>query len=136
MCFFAGKDVAVLVWLDIIALGRYTVFIAAGSCEGVGAPNLVFIGLNCASGGARTVWGSCAFLILGGICMKTLYFDCGMGAAGDMLSAALLELFDDKQAVLDELNALGIPGVEFKAEVSTKCGINGTHFSVTVNGEE
>ena len=38
--------------------------------------------------------------------MKTLYFDCGMGAAGDMLSAALLELFDDKQAVLDELNAL------------------------------
>ena len=68
--------------------------------------------------------------------MKTLYFDCGMGAAGDMLSAALLELFDDKQTVLDELNALGIPGVEFKAEVSTKCGINGTHLSVTVNGEE
>ena len=68
--------------------------------------------------------------------MKTLYFDCGMGAAGDMLSAALLELFDDKQAVLEELNALGIPGVEFKAEVSTKCGINGTHLSVTVNGEE
>ena len=52
--------------------------------------------------------------------MKTLYFDCGMGAAGDMLSAALLELFDDKQAVLDELNAPGIPGVEFRAEVSTK----------------
>ena len=68
--------------------------------------------------------------------MKALYFDCGMGAAGDMLSAALLELFDDKQAVLDELNALGIPGVEFKAEVSAKCGINGTHLSVTVNGEE
>lgn len=59
-----------------------------------------------------------------------------MGAAGDMLSAALLELFDDKQAAVDELNALGIPGVEFKAEVSTKCGINGTHLSVTVNGEE
>ena len=68
--------------------------------------------------------------------MKTLYFDCGMGAAGDMISAALLELFDDKRAVLNELNALGIPGVEFKAEVSTKCGINGTHLSVTVNGEE
>ena len=54
LCFFAGEDFAVLVWLDIIALGRYTVFIAAGSCEGVGAPNFVFIGLNCASGGART----------------------------------------------------------------------------------
>ena len=92
LCFFAGEHFAVLVWLDIVALGRYTVFIAAGSCEGVGAPNLVFIGLNCASGGARTVWGSCAFLVLGGICMKTLYFDCGMGAAGDMLSAALLDV--------------------------------------------
>ena len=64
--------------------------------------------------------------------MKTLYFDCGMGAAGDMLSAALLELFDDKQAVLNELNALGIPGVEFKAEVSTKCGITfGGHSTST-----
>ena len=49
--------------------------------------------------------------------MKTLYFDCGHGCGrATWLSAALLELFDDKQAVLDELNALGIPGVEFKAE--------------------
>ena len=28
----------------------------------------------------------------GGIPMKTLYLDCGMGAAGDMLTAAQLEL--------------------------------------------
>lgn len=42
LCFFAGEDFAVLVWLDIIALGRYTVFIAAGSCEGVGAPDLFY----------------------------------------------------------------------------------------------
>ena len=27
--------------------------------------------------------------------MKTLYIDCGMGAAGDMLTAALLELHPD-----------------------------------------
>ena len=32
--------------------------------------------------------------------MKTLYFDCGMGAAGDMLTAALLELLPDPEAFL------------------------------------
>ena len=29
--------------------------------------------------------------------MKTLYFDGGMGAAGDMLTAALLELLPDPE---------------------------------------
>ena len=67
--------------------------------------------------------------------MKTLYFDCGMGAAGDMLTAALLELLPNPDAFVDELNHLGIPGVVFKAEPSVKCGITGTHMSVTVNGE-
>lgn len=28
---------------------------------------------------------------------KILYFDCAMGAAGDMLSAALLELMPDRE---------------------------------------
>ncbi len=44
--------------------------------------------------------------------MKTLYLDCGMGAAGDMLTAALLELLPDREKVMEELNTLGIPGVE------------------------
>ena len=35
--------------------------------------------------------------------MKTLYFDCGMGAAGDMLTAALLELTPDPAAALARL---------------------------------
>ena len=62
--------------------------------------------------------------------------DCGMGAAGDMLAAALLELFPNPEAIINELNHLGIPGVVFKCETSVKCGITGTHMTVTVNGEE
>lgn len=68
--------------------------------------------------------------------MKTLYLDCGMGAAGDMLTAALLELFPQPEKIIDELNTLGIPHVEFSMEKSVKCGITGTHVSVKVHGEE
>ena len=68
--------------------------------------------------------------------MKTLYLECAMGAAGDMLMAALLELIDDKEAFLQKMNSLGIPGVAVTAEPSEKCGITGTHMKVTVNGEE
>ena len=68
--------------------------------------------------------------------MRTLYLDCGMGAAGDMLAAALLELLPDPDAFIKELNALCIPGVRFCKEPSVKCGITGTHLAVTVNGEE
>lgn len=68
--------------------------------------------------------------------MKTLYLDCGMGAAGDMLTAALLELFPEKEKVIGELNALGIPGVEFVCGKAQKCGIGGTHISVYVHGAE
>ena len=68
--------------------------------------------------------------------MKTLYLDCGMGAAGDMLTAALLELLPEKDAFVEELNALGIPGVRFAAEKCEKCGILGTHMAVTIHGKE
>ena len=68
--------------------------------------------------------------------MKTLYIDCGMGAAGDMLTGALLELLPDREEFLRKLNSLGIPGVAVVAERSVKCGISGTHIRVTVHGEE
>lgn len=68
--------------------------------------------------------------------MKTLYLECGMGAAGDMLTAALLELLPDKEKFLSELNHAGIPGVTVSGDVSFKCGIKGTHITVRINGDE
>ena len=67
--------------------------------------------------------------------MKTLYLDCSMGAAGDMLQAALFELLDDREAFLEKINNLGLDGVTVKPIPMTKCGILGTHMDVLVNGE-
>ncbi len=68
--------------------------------------------------------------------MKTLYLECGMGAAGDMLMAALLELIPDKQAFIDKMNTLNLPSVHVEAEKAVKYGITDTHMKVTVDGEE
>lgn len=68
--------------------------------------------------------------------MRILYLDCSMGAAGDMLMAALYELLEDKQAFLDMMRSLGLPGIEISAEPAVKCGITGTHMKVLVHGSE
>lgn len=68
--------------------------------------------------------------------MKTLYIECNMGAAGDMLLAALLELCPEPEAFVEKLNALQIPKITYKMEKSVKCGVTGTHMSVLVDGEE
>ena len=68
--------------------------------------------------------------------MKVIYLDCSMGAAGDMLMAALYELLDDKQAFWDTMRGLGLPGIEISAEPAVKCGITGTHMKVLVHGLE
>lgn len=68
--------------------------------------------------------------------MKTLYFECNMGAAGDMLMSALCELIPDPDVFIDRMNGLGLPGVQFIRQKSVKCGIEGTHISVVVRGHE
>lgn len=68
--------------------------------------------------------------------MKQLYLDLGMGAAGDMLTAALLELCPDKDVIIKKLNLLNIPGVHYESEIMKKSGICGTHMHVIVNGSE
>ena len=68
--------------------------------------------------------------------MKTLYIECNMGAAGDMLMSALSELIDRPNEFIDRMNGLGIPGVRFERQAAVKCGVTGTHIAVTVDGEE
>lgn len=68
--------------------------------------------------------------------MRTLYIECNMGAAGDMLMAALLELHDQPEDFLARLNKIGLEGVEVTLNQVDKCGIIGSQISVTVHGEE
>ncbi|MBQ1569430.1 MAG: nickel pincer cofactor biosynthesis protein LarC [Kiritimatiellae bacterium] len=67
--------------------------------------------------------------------MKALYFDARCGAAGDMVTGALLGLVPDMDASLARLNAMGLDGVSFSAEKTSRGGLAGTHVAVSVHGE-
>lgn len=67
--------------------------------------------------------------------MRVLYLDCGMGIAGDMITSALLGLFDDPQQQAERLNAMEIPGISFQVETKKSQGISGLHTNVTYHGE-
>lgn len=71
--------------------------------------------------------------------MRILCFDCGMGAAGDMLSAALYELLPEHQKTefLNVMNAL-LPDVKVSVVPAKKCGILGTkvHIAIFEHEEE
>lgn len=70
--------------------------------------------------------------------MKMLHIDCSMGAAGDMLTGALLELLDEEARAefIEEFNGLGLPGIVMETEPSVKCGVEGTRVHIRVNGAE
>jgi uncharacterized protein (TIGR00299 family) protein len=59
-----------------------------------------------------------------------------MGAAGDMLMSALLELLNNKIDFLKQINTLGFLNVKVKAKLIEKCGIFGTNISVNINKKQ
>lgn len=70
--------------------------------------------------------------------MKILHLDLGMGAAGDMLTAALLSLLsdDEQKDFIQTLNSIGMPKVSVELTDDIKCGVTGKHIHVYVDGEE
>lgn len=70
--------------------------------------------------------------------MNLLYFECNMGAAGDMLMGALYELLEknEKREYLSRMNHMGLPGIEIIPAAEQKCGIHGTHMRIFVHGAE
>jgi uncharacterized protein (TIGR00299 family) protein len=68
--------------------------------------------------------------------MKTLFIECNMGAAGDMLMSALSELLPEPEKFIDEMNNLRLPNVVLIREKTLKCGVFGTHISVKIKGFE
>ncbi len=68
--------------------------------------------------------------------MKTLHLECNMGAAGDMLTAALLELHQAPGSFVTRFHQLGIPGVKLETKKVSRCGITGTQVSMLIEGRE
>lgn len=68
--------------------------------------------------------------------MKIMYIECSMGASGDMILSALYEAANKDKSFIAELNSLGIPGIRVKDYESQSCGLEGTSFSIQVNGYE
>ena len=62
--------------------------------------------------------------------MKTLYLNLNMGAAGDMLCAALYSLLDEseKAGYLKKMRSLNLPGVEIEPLPAVRCGIAGVRY--------
>ena len=67
--------------------------------------------------------------------MKSLYIECRVGVAGDMLTASLLEHVN-KEEFVKKINSLNVPGVSFEVERIKKNSIEGNKVHVVINGTE
>ncbi|WP_308619202.1 nickel pincer cofactor biosynthesis protein LarC [uncultured Eubacterium sp.] len=65
--------------------------------------------------------------------MKSLYLECNMGVAGDMLCASLLDTLNekDKEYIINKLNTL-LCDVTVNLNTTTKSGIRASKFDVTI----
>lgn len=70
--------------------------------------------------------------------MRTLYFECQMGAAGDMLMSALYELLEEEQKkeFISKMEQISIGKVQLIPSRKKQCGIIGTQMQVIVDGKE
>ena len=66
--------------------------------------------------------------------MRTLYIECNMGEAGDMLMSALYELrsAEQKRRFVAEVNGIGIPGGTVAPCRGTTCGLAVLHRAFNV----
>ena len=62
--------------------------------------------------------------------MRTLYFDCFSGAAGDMIIGALLDCGADFDTLNTAMKGLGVEGLHVHAKKIVKAGITATKFDV------
>lgn len=67
--------------------------------------------------------------------MRTLYFDCFSGVAGDMILGALLDAGASEDAVRDALDALPLEGFTLEVRTVTRASLRATKADVVVTGE-
>lgn len=67
--------------------------------------------------------------------MKTLYFDCFSGIAGDMTIGAMLDLGLDLDYLRDELRKLPVEGYELTAARVVRAGVSAMKFNVVMEPE-
>jgi uncharacterized protein (TIGR00299 family) protein len=63
--------------------------------------------------------------------MKIAYFDCFAGAAGDMITAAMLNVGLDESFLVAQLGSLNIEGLEIKISPTMRSGLTAVHFEPT-----